>query len=71
MSDELAAVPILTSAGAAKVLGLSIDMLRILERQGKVCPLRTENGIRLFLRSHVEELAAERAARKARGRQTR
>jgi DNA-binding transcriptional MerR regulator len=71
MSDELATAPILTSAGAAKVLGLSIDMLRVLERQGKVHPLRTESNIRLFLRSHVEALAAERAARKQQGRRPR
>lgn len=55
--DEL-----LSAVDAAKVLGLSADMVRLLAREGRLpAAAQTVRGLRLFRRGDVEELAAERA----------
>jgi excisionase family DNA binding protein len=52
---------LMTTGEAARVLGLSTDMVRLLERDGLVRAQRTTNGLRLFRRRDVEKLAAKRA----------
>ncbi|HVE84989.1 MAG TPA: helix-turn-helix domain-containing protein [Myxococcales bacterium] len=58
--DEL-----LTVGDAARVLGLSTDMVRKLARLGRLPALRARNGYHLFHRSDVERLAEERARERA------
>jgi signal transduction histidine kinase/CheY-like chemotaxis protein len=61
VQDEL-----LSAVDAAKILGLSADMVRILAREGRLLPAaQTVRGLRLFRRVDVEDLAAERAGRPA------
>ena len=55
----------LTSAGAARILGVVPATVRIYERLGKLPAIRTEGGIRLFDRGEVEKFASEQATRKA------
>lgn len=52
---------LMTTEEAGRLLGLSPDMVRWLEREGRLPAQRTTNGLRLFRRAAVEELAAERA----------
>lgn len=52
---------LMTTGEAARVLGLSPDMVRLLERNGRLPAQRTANGLRLFRRVDVEGLAAARA----------
>lgn len=54
---------ILTVRDAAKILGVSDQMVRRYERQGRIRAMRTAGGWRLFLRSDVVAFAAERAGR--------
>ena len=52
---------LMTTGEAGRLLGLSADMVRWLENEGRLPAQRTTNGVRLFRRSDVETLAAERA----------
>jgi hypothetical protein len=56
---------ILTSSDAARILGLSRDMLRILRMNQRLPSLRAANGYYLFKRGDVEALATERARERA------
>jgi excisionase family DNA binding protein len=57
-------VDLLTPADAAHILGLSVDMVRILAAEGQLpTAIQTARGARLFRREDVEELAAARAGR--------
>lgn len=58
---------LMTTSEAARVLGLSPDMVRWLEREGRLPAQRTTNGFRLFRRGDVEKLAAERARAASKG----
>lgn len=65
---------VLLSADAARTLGVSIAALDYFETRSQLHPVRVRSGaklLRLFVRSEIEALALERAARKARGRSTR
>jgi excisionase family DNA binding protein len=55
------AAPFLTN-DVAKVLNVSPDTVRRLERAGILPALKTSSGVRLFSRADVERLARERAA---------
>ncbi len=55
---------LMTTSEAARVLDLSPDAVRWLEREGRLPAQRTTNGYRLFRRRDVEQYAAIRAARK-------
>lgn len=46
-------------------LGVSPEMVRYLERTGKLPARRTAGGVRIFLAEDVERLAAERETRSA------
>jgi DcmR-like sensory protein/helix-turn-helix protein len=53
---------LMTAIDAARILGLSADMVRLLARAGRLrAAAETVRGVRLFRRSDVEALAAERA----------
>ncbi len=54
--------PPITVSEAARILGLSADRVRQLERVGILPSLRTSAGWRLFDRSIIERIAAERAS---------
>ena len=57
---------LLTTADAAKILGLSADMVRVLARDGRLpATAASVRGLRLFLRRDVEALAADRAGTRA------
>ena len=56
----------LLTKGAGDVLNLSADMVRKLERQGKLKAERTADGTRLFDPKDVDKLAKERAAKQKR-----
>jgi predicted site-specific integrase-resolvase len=70
MSDE-DPNQLLTAIDAARILGLSTDMVRVLTRKGRLPSQRAANGYHLFRRQDVERLAEERrissAARASRG----
>lgn len=57
--DETASPKILTLQ-AARILNVGPDSVRRYERLGLLTAERTEGGVRLFDRSEVEALAAER-----------
>lgn len=62
MSDQ---ERIFSTADAAKVLGITTEGVRFLERQGKLrAAMRTVSGQRLFLKVDVERLRNEREARR-------
>jgi DNA-binding transcriptional MerR regulator len=61
-SEVSGIVPLITTGGAAKILGLGPAMVRLLDRQGKLPGVRTRDGLRLFLVEHVVALRAARAA---------
>jgi excisionase family DNA binding protein len=52
---------LMTPSDAARILGLSADSVRVLSDSGRLPALRTVSGRRLFRRSDVDRLAAERA----------
>jgi excisionase family DNA binding protein len=55
---------LMTSVDAARILGLSSDMVRLLARQGRLkAVVQTVRGVRLFRRADVDRLAAERNER--------
>jgi len=55
-------IDLLSSADAAKLLGLSADMVRLLARDGVLSTaVKSVRGVRLFRRSDVEELVTSRA----------
>ncbi len=57
---------LMTAVDAARILGLSADMVRLLARAGRLpAAAETVRGIRLFRREDVEALAAERAGVRA------
>jgi excisionase family DNA binding protein len=56
---------LLTPSDAARVLGLSPDSVRVLSDSGRLPAMRTVSGRRLFRRSDVDRLAAERARHSA------
>jgi excisionase family DNA binding protein len=64
MNDDRIAV--LTTGEVARLLGLSPDMVRVLDKTRKLPAVKTERGLRLWVRSDVEKFAGARAARKAR-----
>jgi DNA-binding transcriptional MerR regulator len=55
---------ILTASDAARILGISRDMVRVLARRGILRSRRAANGYHLFRRGDVEQLARERAEKR-------
>jgi predicted site-specific integrase-resolvase len=56
---------ILTTGGAARILGVHGATVRRWRKAGKLFGQAADNGTVLYLRSEVEQLAAERAQAKA------
>jgi DNA-binding transcriptional MerR regulator len=55
---------LMSAVDAARILGLSSDMVRLLARDGRLrAAVQTIRGVRLFRRVDVERLAVERAQR--------
>jgi excisionase family DNA binding protein len=54
---------LLTTSDAAKILNVSPDMVRYLERRGKLPAEYTERGQRIFRLEDVEKLARARGVR--------
>jgi DNA-binding transcriptional MerR regulator len=65
---------LLTTSKVAKMLDMTSDNIRYLERTGRLPSIHVERGngeyMRLFFKEHVEQFQQQRAA-KARARQTR
>lgn len=55
---------ILTSSGAARLIGVSLDTLRLWTRAGRIPHVRTDNGMALYRRDELEPIARERASRR-------
>jgi len=51
---------LMTGIDAARILDLSVDMVRLLARDGRLPSLRTIRGVRLYRRGDVERVAEER-----------
>jgi len=58
---------VLTTGEVSRVLGLSADRIRQLERYGELPARRTETGVRLFERATVEAFRRSRDERRLRG----
>lgn len=54
----------LLTSEAARLLGVTSDAVRHMERRGLLPAVRTGSGVRLFDRATVERLATERAQRR-------
>jgi signal transduction histidine kinase len=62
MHALLPEVDLLSAADAAQLLGLSVDMVRVLARDGRLpTAAKSLRGVRLFRREDVQDLAASRA----------
>ena len=55
---------LMTATDAGRILGVSVDMVRVLARRGGLPFTSTVGGIRLFRRADVDALARQRAKRK-------
>ena len=55
----------LATSEVARILGISSEMVRYLERVGKIKAHKTPGGMRIFEREEVERVASERSALKA------
>ena len=64
---------LMTASDAGKILGVSVDMVRLLARSGELPFMSTISGVRLFKRADVDALALrrERSRSKPRLRRTR
>ncbi|MDF3066010.1 MAG: hypothetical protein K0R38_1611 [Polyangiaceae bacterium] len=64
---------LMTASDAGRILGVSVDMVRLLARGGSLPFMSTISGVRLFRRGDVEALARtrERAKSSARLRRAR
>jgi excisionase family DNA binding protein len=55
---------LMTATDAGRILGVSVDMVRVLARNGGLPFMSTIGGVRLFRRADVDALARARAQRK-------
>lgn len=55
---------LMTATDAGRILGVSVDMVRVLARNGGLPFMSTIGGVRLFRRADVDALARVRAQRK-------
>ena len=51
---------LMTASDAGRILGVSVDMVRLLAKSGDLPCMRTTSGVRLFRRSDVVALAKRR-----------
>jgi excisionase family DNA binding protein len=64
LNMETSIDPVL-SGEAAQILDVSVDTVRLWERQGRLRALKTTHGVRLFDRQEVERLARERQSQRS------
>jgi excisionase family DNA binding protein len=55
---------LMTAGDAGRILGVSVDTVRLLAKEGRIPFMSTVRGVRLFRRADVEHLAAVRASQK-------
>ena len=55
---------LMMAADAGRILRLSVDMVRLLARDGRLLFTSTVGGVRLFRRADVERLALARQAKR-------
>jgi DNA-binding transcriptional MerR regulator len=59
---------LMTASDAGRILGVSVDMVRLLARGGELPFMSTISGVRLFRRADVEALARRRERSRSRPR---
>ena len=59
---------LMTASGAGRILGISVDMVRLLAKGGSLPFMSTISGVRLFRRADVESLARRRERARSRPR---
>jgi excisionase family DNA binding protein len=59
---------LMTASDAGRILGVSVDMVRVLARNGELRFMSTISGVRLFRRADVENLAKRRERARSRPR---
>jgi DNA-binding transcriptional MerR regulator len=59
--DKMSADDLMTASDAGRILGVSVDMVRVLAKRGQLPFTSTISGVRLFRRADVVGLAEERA----------
>jgi DNA-binding transcriptional MerR regulator len=57
---------VMTASDAGRILGVSVDMVRLLAKNGELPFKSTISGVRLFLRADVDALARRRERAKLR-----
>ena len=55
---------LMTAVDAGRILGVSVDTVRLLAKEGRIPFMSTVRGVRLFRRADVEDLARVRASQK-------
>lgn len=61
----LTTTPLMLTGDVSRALDVSPEMVRYLERTGRLTAVRTGRGTRVFDRAQVEQFAREREGRKA------
>lgn len=56
---------LMTASDAGRILGVSVDMVRLLARNGDLPFMSTISGVRLFRRADVDALARRRERAKS------
>ena len=71
MATQKAAHPddLMTASDAARILGVSADMVRLLARGGELAFMSTISGVRLFRRADVDALVSRRERKRRSGAQ--
>ena len=59
---------LMTASDAGRILGVSVDMVRLLARSGSLPFMITISGVRLFRRADVDALARRRERAKSSAR---
>ena len=62
---------LMTAMDAGRILGVSVDMVRLLARDGRLRFMSTVGGIRLFRRKDVDALARRRKRERLKSARTR
>jgi excisionase family DNA binding protein len=58
---------LMTASDAARILGVSVDMVRLLARGGELAFMSTISGVRLFRRADVDALVSRRERKRRSG----
>ena len=58
---------LMTASDAGRILGISVDMVRLLARGGELAFVSTISGVRLFRRADVDALVSRRERKRRSG----